>query len=110
MIRRPPRSTLFPYTTLFRSLTNIEGLKPLVRDQDIVVFGYRDAEQAASYGSQDVCDTNMHIFDLPYVRKFDTIAAAASQAVDILANNELLDRSEERRVGKECRSRWSPYH
>ena len=26
--------------------------------------------------------------------------------------NELTDkgRSEERRVGKECRSRWSPYH
>ena len=24
--------------------------------------------------------------------------------------NELLLRSEERRVGKECRSRWSPYH
>ena len=22
----------------------------------------------------------------------------------------LDDRSEERRVGKECRSRWSPYH
>ena len=22
----------------------------------------------------------------------------------------LIDRSEERRVGKECRSRWSPYH
>ena len=22
----------------------------------------------------------------------------------------LADRSEERRVGKECRSRWSPYH
>jgi len=22
----------------------------------------------------------------------------------------LFDRSEERRVGKECRSRWSPYH
>ena len=21
-----------------------------------------------------------------------------------------FDRSEERRVGKECRSRWSPYH
>ena len=25
-------------------------------------------------------------------------------------NREVLDRSEERRVGKECRSRWSPYH
>ena len=24
--------------------------------------------------------------------------------------NKLLARSEERRVGKECRSRWSPYH
>ena len=24
--------------------------------------------------------------------------------------NEYKDRSEERRVGKECRSRWSPYH
>ena len=23
---------------------------------------------------------------------------------------ERADRSEERRVGKECRSRWSPYH
>ena len=27
-----------------------------------------------------------------------------------LANALLLTRSEERRVGKECRSRWSPYH
>src|SRR4051812_49999493 len=24
MIRRPPRSTLFPYTTLFRSITNLQ--------------------------------------------------------------------------------------
>ena len=24
--------------------------------------------------------------------------------------NSVLTRSEERRVGKECRSRWSPYH
>ena len=25
-------------------------------------------------------------------------------------NPETAERSEERRVGKECRSRWSPYH
>ena len=25
-------------------------------------------------------------------------------------NNWYKERSEERRVGKECRSRWSPYH
>src|SRR3712207_8763253 len=26
MIRRPPRSTLFPYTTLFRSVAGVEGV------------------------------------------------------------------------------------
>src|SRR6266511_6326554 len=31
MIRRPPRSTLFPYTTLFRSLSRRKGLD--IRDQ-----------------------------------------------------------------------------
>src|SRR5256885_14648966 len=33
MIRRPPRSTLFPYTTLFRSLSEIQEyiIKPLLR-------------------------------------------------------------------------------
>ena len=29
---------------------------------------------------------------------------------DIEHAAQLLLRSEERRVGKECRSRWSPYH
>src|SRR2546430_13337361 len=29
MIRRPPRSTLFPYTTLFRSMFDKEAGKPL---------------------------------------------------------------------------------
>src|SRR2546427_170621 len=28
----------------------------------------------------------------------------------VLPGNVTLSRSEERRVGKECRSRWSPYH
>ena len=28
----------------------------------------------------------------------------------ITTGNDLSARSEERRVGKECRSRWSPYH
>ena len=26
------------------------------------------------------------------------------------AGKNIAERSEERRVGKECRSRWSPYH
>ena len=70
-------------------LTNIDGLKPLVLDQDIVVFGYRDAEQSASYGSQDVRDTNMHVFDLEFVRKTGTITAATSQALEKIVNDEL---------------------
>ena len=32
----------------------------------------------------------------------------ALQAADISCLS--FERSEERRVGKECRSRWSPYH
>src|SRR5256886_6036734 len=32
MIRRPPRSTLFPYTTLFRSLVTPVGLRTLSPD------------------------------------------------------------------------------
>ena len=28
----------------------------------------------------------------------------------LVKNFALMLRSEERRVGKECRSRWSPYH
>src|SRR5260370_1317478 len=30
MIRRPPRSTLFPYTTLFRSVVDEDGVVPLL--------------------------------------------------------------------------------
>ena len=33
---------------------------------------------------------------------------AINALLEIITSN--LKRSEERRVGKECRSRWSPYH
>src|SRR2546430_13121952 len=36
MIRRPPRSTLFPYTTLFRSGDELGVLRTEVEDQDAV--------------------------------------------------------------------------
>ena len=39
----------------------------------------------------------------------DVVAAALGVAVDGADEFSAL-RSEERRVGKECRSRWSPYH
>ena len=33
-----------------------------------------------------------------------------AMSVEVAAFHESFGRSEERRVGKECRSRWSPYH
>ena len=33
-----------------------------------------------------------------------------AQEQEYLMRVKSLERSEERRVGKECRSRWSPYH
>src|ERR1035438_8648549 len=42
-------------------------------------------------------------------RLFDVLQAAGGPN-DKAANVVTISRSEERRVGKECRSRWSPYH
>src|SRR5256885_7204207 len=36
MIRRPPRSTLFPYTTLFRSVTALERFAELWRKPSVL--------------------------------------------------------------------------
>ena len=39
-----------------------------------------------------------------------TGAAGSGKSTLTYAINGIIPRSEERRVGKECRSRWSPYH
>src|SRR3989442_8620652 len=38
MIRRPPRSTLFPYTTLFRSLQDLDSLLEQAHQRDLKVI------------------------------------------------------------------------
>src|SRR3989442_8700939 len=61
MIRRPPRSTLFPYTTLFRSLgVELGELDPAIRivwrhlpdatqrDDDVGVIGAKRSEEHTS--------------------------------------------------------------
>ena len=52
----------------------------------------------------ELYNRNLHISGLLNEEKVDI----GDTKVDI--ENEKVDRSEERRVGKECRSRWSPYH
>jgi len=69
-------------------LTSIDYLKPLVRDEDIVLFGNRDNEQARNYGSQDVSETNIHIFDFEKIQKMG-ITTAATQAIGKLMKSEL---------------------
>lgn len=59
-------------------LTNIEGRKPLVNDEDVVLFGFRDADEQAVYGSQPL-PPELVAFDLAAVRSrgVDTTARDA---------------------------------
>lgn len=50
-------------------LANLEGLRPLVREEDVIVYGIRDAEEAVANGSPDVRKTGMHVLDLLEVRR-----------------------------------------
>src|SRR2546428_10211000 len=43
MIRRPPRSTLFPYTTLFRSYREIAALERQTGNTDAALADFRKA-------------------------------------------------------------------
>src|SRR2546427_1167678 len=46
-----------------------------------------------------------------YVPPLSPITSAANAGhLDSVGRSPINGRSEERRVGKECRSRWSPYH
>jgi arginase len=65
-------------------LADLEGRGPFVREDDVVVFGFRDAESAAEYGSPDVRRSAMHVRDLETV----TQAGAAAAAREALARLE----------------------
>ena len=55
------------------------------------------------------CESDL--VDLEPVDKFSELTAYGTEERCELAVVGAYDaRSEERRVGKECRSRWSPYH
>src|SRR5256886_15700763 len=68
-----------------------------------------DAPQDLKYKSEP---TRLRIGDGNVFREHVTIHRSNKLAEDTVigANNFFMARSEERRVGKECRSRWSPYH
>src|SRR3712207_9175535 len=121
MIRRPPRSTLFPYTTLFRSWLDAEGERlppPLFPGFDalgavehITRKGHQHSwfvlnrkiieREFALSGSEQ----NPDLTDKDWKLLLSRVKPGMPEPVQ-----RFVDRSEERRVGKECRSRWSPYH
>src|SRR5690606_6387412 len=51
MLRRPPRSTLFPYTTLFRSLAYL-GTSMIACEESLAANAYKEMVVAA--GAEDV--------------------------------------------------------
>src|SRR5438132_3952675 len=53
MIRRPPRSTLFPYTTLFRSVLSLEGVLSLALPRRLRAF-LRPSEEASQKKPADL--------------------------------------------------------
>src|SRR6266542_5438892 len=55
--------------------------------------------------SSDVCSS-----DLTVLEACKRLRRAGEQKVPVRSRVRVTVRSEERRVGKECRSRWWPYH
>src|SRR2546429_7808982 len=97
MIRRPPRSTLFPYTTLFRSIGELRrGL--------VILSASKRRTELERWFENDL---------LPrFHGRILVVTHSIADRWGVLDGQCQLKgtRSEERRVGKECRSRWSPYH
>src|SRR6476646_11189751 len=69
----------------------------------------------AEDGIRDHCVTGVQRCALPILHRLLGCLALAdidqeAVAEPIADRDAAVGRSEERRVGKECRSRWSPYH
>jgi arginase len=71
-------------------LTNIERRGPLMRDEDVVAFGFRDADEQARYGSQPL-PSSLRAIDLPSIRARG-IDSAAREAVAHLTRDDGPDR------------------
>jgi arginase len=69
-------------------VANLEGRGPLVRDEDVVHFGRRDAEEAAQAGSQRIEETAIALLDLATVRT-DGVERATIDGLRRLVRPEL---------------------
>src|SRR2546430_9985576 len=59
MIRRPPRSTLFPYTTLFRSLGFLAAIRKAVGQHSLAHVGGKGAQRSEEHTSELQSQSNL---------------------------------------------------
>src|SRR6266446_761229 len=72
-------------------------------------FRARNYEKAAK--SVAGYSGDVDLMDTVTLRRIPGVGASiATKIVEYQRTGTIAARSEERRVGKECRSRWSPYH
>jgi len=69
------------------ALADIDGLRPFLLEEDVVLLGTRDLEAALEEGSPDVRQTAMRVFDLETVRRWGA-GRAAHRAVQVLSTPE----------------------
>src|SRR5690349_3421515 len=55
-------------------------------------------------------DSGMYAQLVDWWNKYEEPVTKIHVVLDTVSGAATAERSEERRVGKECRSRWSPYH
>src|SRR5690242_20817131 len=60
--------------------------------------------------SSDVCSSDLASTGLDYSVVYNPVEFIQASVDAVIETLFEALRSEERRVGKECRSRWSPYH
>src|SRR5690554_8178704 len=103
MIRRPPRSTLFPYTTLFRSK---RGQQLAERgDWSQYIVSCKSCHGPANRGAGDVFPSiaGQHAGYIETQLKAWKEGTRKNDPQDLMGSIARRMRSEERRVGKECR-------
>src|SRR3712207_9483113 len=111
MIRRPPRSTLFPYTTLFRSRAPRSGPLPALLAPLPTCALQKLLVLLLAHLLAALLDERRHALPSCSRSRGSPAEPARSLRPEQVPEVHALgaERSEERRVGKECRSRWSPY-
>src|ERR1017187_605714 len=84
--------------------------KDLPEPEPVSPFQHLDERKAAIYENLRDLQFEYRVGKLSDQDYQQTKKDLQKELAGVMAEVDRLKRSEERRVGKECRSRWSPYH